>query len=70
MCDSVAKEGQWIFNLSGDSRDSVGGAALHEIAVSSAREMDMQMIVATLPTSENVCEEGAHPECVIRKLFV
>ena len=47
MCDSVAKEGQWIFNLSGDSRDSVGGAALHEIAVSSAREMDMQMIVAT-----------------------
>ena len=41
------------------SATTVGGAALHEIAVSSAKEMDMLMIVATLPTIENVWEEGA-----------
>ena len=52
------------------SATPVGGAALHEIAVSSAKEVDMLMIVATSPTIENVWEEGAQPECVNRNLFV
>ena len=39
------------------SATPVGGGALHEIAVSSAKEMDMLMTVATFPTIENVWEE-------------